>query len=212
MSWLRRYLFNKNNNQMSFPVGAVSSAITATNPLDVLMASVNSNPYFIGLMMLLLNLGGRFLALEITKGQEKFLSQPLIRRFFLFAVLFVATRNVIIAAGLAVIVILLLGYLFNENSELCLWNSCITPIGSASSDSSASSSSASTKNEGFVGLSAEEAMILKRLQDKNNAAVAATAEGQGEGQGEGQEQKAQEKSLATSLYTAALTQITSFRE
>ena len=197
---------------MSFPVGAVSSAITATNPLDVLMASVNSNPYFIGLMMLLLNLGGRFLALEITKGQEKFLSQPLIRRFFLFAVLFVATRNVIIAAGLAVIVILLLGYLFNENSELCLWNSCITPIGSASSDSSASSSSASTKNEGFVGLSAEEAMILKRLQDKNNAAVAATAEGQGEGQGEGQEQKAQEKSLATSLYTAALTQITSFRE
>ncbi len=191
---------------MSFPVGAVSSAITATNPLDVLMASVNSNPYFIGLMMLLLNLGGRFLALEITKGQEKFLSQPLIRRFFLFAVLFVATRNVIIAAGLAVIVILLLGYLFNENSELCLWNSCITPIGSASSDHQ--------KVEGFAGLSAEEAMILKRLQDKNNAAVAATAEGQGqgEGQGEGQEQKAQEKSLATSLYTAALTQITSFRE
>lgn len=192
---------------MSFPVGAVSSAITATNPLDVLMAGVNSNPYFIGLMMLLLNLGGRFLALEITKGQEKFLSQPLIRRFFLFAVLFVATRNVIIAAGLAVIVILLLGYLFNENSELCLWNSCITPI--SSSDSSASSSS-SPKAEGFAGLSAEEAMILKRLQDKNNAAVAASstsAEG-----GEVEQQKAQEKSIATSLYTAALTQINSFRE
>ena len=199
---------------MSFPVGAVSSAITATNPLDVLMAGVNSNPYFIGLMMLLLNLGGRFLALEITKGQEKFLSQPLIRRFFLFAVLFVATRNVIIAAGLAVIVILLLGYLFNENSELCLWNSCITPIGSAS-DSSA-------KTEGFAGLSAEEAMILKRLQDKNNAAVAASASSSAEAQGGGQEegegadertnQKAQDKSIATSLYTAALTQINNFRE
>ena len=189
---------------MSFPVGAVTSAITATNPLDVLMASVNSNPYFIGLMMLLLNLGGRFLALEITKGQEKFLSQPIIRRFFLFAVLFVATRNVIIAAGLAIIVILLLGYLFNENSELCLWNSCITPIGSASSDSSAS---ASQKVEGFAGLSAEEAMILKRLQDKNNAAAASSSTEEQEG-GE----KVKEKSLATNLYTAALTQINSIRE
>ena len=70
---------------MSFPAAAASAAtaIAATNPLDVLMAGVNSNPYFIGIMMLLLNLGGRFLALEISKDQEKFLSHPVIRRFFL---------------------------------------------------------------------------------------------------------------------------------
>lgn len=150
-----------NNNQMSIPAAAAiaPAAIAAMNPLEVLMTTVNTNPYFIGLMMLLLNLGGRFLALEISKDQEKFLSQPLVRRFFLFAVLFVATRNVIIAAGLAVIVILLLGYLFNENSDLCLWKSCIVaPFANP------------VKQEGFMGLTPEEAMILKRLQDKQNAA------------------------------------------
>jgi hypothetical protein len=157
------YLETLNNNQMSVPaaVAAVApAAIAAMNPLDALMATVNTNPYFIGLMMLLLNLGGRFLALEISKDQEKFLSQPLVRRFFLFAILFVATRNVVIAAGLAIIVILLLGYLFNENSELCLWKSCII-----------APAAPTAKQEGFMGLTPEEALILKRLQDKQNAAA-----------------------------------------
>jgi hypothetical protein len=130
------------------------------NPLDVLMTSINTNPYLIGIMMLLLNLGGLFLSLEISKEQEKFLSQPMIRRFFLFAVLFVATRNIIIAAGLALLVILLLGYLFNENSSLCLWKSCINePMTNPPEPS-------------FIGLTPEEAMILKRLQDKQMAAGA----------------------------------------
>jgi len=174
---------------MSFPAAAatVSLGTAVANPLDLVMASVNSNPYFIGLMMLLLNLGGRFLALEISKEQEKFLSHPIVRRFFLFAVLFVGTRNLIIAAGLTVIVIIMLGYLFNENSELCLWHSCINkpdpPV----------------KQEGFIGLTPEEAMILKRLQDKQAASSEAAKE------------KAPEKpqSTAASLYSSALTQLAS---
>ena len=96
---------------MSLPAVAAVLPAVATNPLDIVMASINTNPYFIGIMMLLLNLGGRFLSLEISKGQEKFLSQPFVRRFFLFAVIFVATRNIIIAFGLSIIIILLLGYL-----------------------------------------------------------------------------------------------------
>ena len=144
---------------MSFPAAAVASVTpkiiaAAVNPLDVLMASVNTNPDFIGLMMLLLNLGGRFLSLEISKDQEKFLSQPAVRRFFLFAVLFVATRNIIISLGLTVIVVILLAYLFNENSDLCLWKSCMTPRAKASPQAS------------YVGLTSEEVMIMKRLQDK----------------------------------------------
>lgn len=141
--------------------GQVAGVSPVVNPIDALFAGINTSPYFTGLMMLLLNLGGRFLALEISKDQEKFLSQPYIRRFFLFAVLFVATRNVIIAACLAIVVILLLGYLFNENSDLCLWKSCATP----------SPAQPTGVQEGFQGLTPEEAMILKRLQEKQMAAA-----------------------------------------
>ena len=173
---------------MSFPAAAAFSSVALVNPLDIVMASVNSNPYFIGLMMLLLNLGGRFLALEISKDQEKFLSHPIVRRFFLFAVLFVGTRNLVIAAGLTVIVIILLGYLFNENSQLCLWHSCINKP------------EAPVKEEGFVGLTPEEAMILKRLQDKQMVAKTTDVN---------TKDKVPEKPQATaaSLYSSALTQI-----
>ena len=138
---------------------AIAQGAAVMNPLDVIMATINTNPYFIGLMMLLLNLGGRFLALEITKEQEKFLSQPMVRRFFLIAVLFVATRNIVIALVLGFIVILVLGYLFNENSDMCLWKSCATP------------KAQEPVQEGFTGLTPEEVMILKRLQDKQAAAA-----------------------------------------
>jgi hypothetical protein len=154
---------------MSFPAAAISAtaqqAVAAMNPLDTLMASVNSNPYFIGLMMLSLNLGGRFLGLEISKDQEKFLSQPWVRRFFLFAVLFVATRNVIIAAGVAIIVILCLGYLFNENSSLCLWKCAVQPL--------PAEGEGMEKKEAFTGrgLSPDEQQMLRRLLDKQAAAV-----------------------------------------
>lgn len=174
------------------PVQAVAQAVSAMNPLDTLMAGINSNPYFIGIMMLLLNLGGRFLALEISKDQEKFLSQPMVRRFFLFAVLFVATRNILVAAALAFVVILLLGYLFNENSDLCLWKPC------------SAEKPKEQKQEGFTGLTAEEAMIYKRLQDKQTAALAAQQQ-----EGSVKEEAVAPPPTAGNLYMNAVTTIRS---
>ena len=142
---------------MSLP-GVISAipAVTSINPMDILMASINSNPYFIGIMMVLLNIGGRFLSLEISKEQEKFLSTPTVRRFLLFAILFVGTRNILVAGCLTIILILLIGYLFNENSELCLWHSC-------------SYKSPVVPPQGSSNLTAEEHMIYRRLHDKVNA-------------------------------------------
>ncbi len=101
--------------------GAAFAAAAKLGPVDSLLAAFNTNPYFIGLMMLLLNLGGRFLALEVTKGQEQFLSQPFVRRGLIFVVLFIATRNIVIAFWLWLAIILSLGYLFNENSAFCVF-------------------------------------------------------------------------------------------
>jgi hypothetical protein len=151
---------------MSFPAAVASSAasamasVPAINPIEVLISTINTNPYLIGLMMLTLNLGGRFLSMEVSKDQEKFMSHPIVRRFFLFAVLFVATRNIVIATGLSIIVILFIGYLFNENSDLCLWRSTLTPV----------RKNEESPQEAPIGLTPEEGMIYKRLQDKQTAA------------------------------------------
>lgn len=108
-------------SMMGAPIPGAVAAVATLGPVDSLLAAFNTNPYFIGMMMLILNLGGRFLAMEITKGQELFLSHPFVRRGLIFVVLFIATRNIVIAFWLWLAIVLSLGYLFNENSAFCVF-------------------------------------------------------------------------------------------
>jgi len=105
---------------MNLPVAA-PMLIAATSPFDIILHLFNTNPYFIGIMMLLLNVGGRFIGMEITKKQEQFLQHPWVRRVIIFTAIFIATRNLWVAFWTTLVVILLLGYLFNENSALCIF-------------------------------------------------------------------------------------------
>jgi hypothetical protein len=94
--------------------------------------------------------------MEISKEQEKFLNQPWFRRTIIFVIFFLATRNFVTAAWMALIVILCVGYLFNENSSLCVFGK-------------AGISGATCKTKDFketVSLTPEEQAILKSLQDK----------------------------------------------
>lgn len=131
---------------------------------DSVMNSLNTSPYFIGSMMLAMNLGARFLPLEVSKGQEAFLSHPWVRRFLIFVVFFIGTRNVWVAFWMALIVILLLGYLLNENSSLCLFK------GGLPGSSCAPRAEVGTRSgvaDGFTNpLTVEEQEILAKLQAK----------------------------------------------
>ena len=143
---------------MSLPAAISAQALTAIaplSPIDAFLQIFNTNPYFIGLMMLILNLGGRFISLEVTKKQEQFLQLPLVRRILIFTVLFVATRNIWVAFWATVAVVLFLGYLFNENSALCIFRG-IGRSGSKCADA---------PNPGEE-MTPEEKEILQRLSSK----------------------------------------------
>ena len=108
-------------NRMSFPAalsGQSMAAMTMMSPVDGILQIFNNNPYFIGIMMLILNMGGRFISLEVTKKQEQFLQHPWIRRLLIFTVLFVATRSIWVAFWATVTAVLFLGYLFNDQVAL----------------------------------------------------------------------------------------------
>jgi hypothetical protein len=152
---------------MSLPPAPVAVAALGTtvalNPIEYVFTTLNTNPYFIGLMMLCLNLGGRFIGMEISKEQEKFLQQPIVRRALIFTVLFVATRNVFVALIMTIIALLLMSFLFNENSDLYLWD---WPHDKEKKEPVATS-----------GLTPEETEIWRRLNEKQLrlAAAAETA-------------------------------------
>ncbi len=139
-----------------------AAATTVMGPVDAILQIFNTNPYFIGLMMLILNLGGRFIGMEVTKQQEQFLQHPWVRRGLIFTVLFVATRNLWVAFWMTIAVVLLLGYLFNENSALCLFGDG----GKSGSKCSKEKEAAKSSGDVQIDLTPEEKEILQRLMQK----------------------------------------------
>ena len=81
---------------------------------------LNQSKLFAGILMILMNLGSKYIALELSETQEEFLSNIVIRRIVIFVVAFIATRDIIISLVLTGVFILLVSGLFNDNSDLCI--------------------------------------------------------------------------------------------
>ena len=58
---------------------------------------LNENKYFIGLMMIMVNIGSRFIIEELNDNQRKFINNPYFRRVVIFSVIFMATRDILIS-------------------------------------------------------------------------------------------------------------------
>jgi len=135
---------------MSFG-GPPPSMVPPSGPFEEIITKFASSPYTLAAAIFLINIGGRFLPMEISKKQEQYLNTPWFRRGIIFVIFFLATRNIITAGWISLVVILFMGYLFNENSSLYLFG----------------------KGQGIVptegdkyALTNEEQAILKSLQDK----------------------------------------------
>lgn len=70
--------------------------------------------------MLVLNLGGRFLSMELTKKQEEFLAAPWIRPALFFTVVFIATRNIAAAFWVTLLFFFIIWVAANEKSPYCM--------------------------------------------------------------------------------------------
>ena len=163
---------------MSLPPAPLATSMVAAapmiiNPIEQIFMTLNTNPYFIGLMMLLLNLGGRFIGMEISKEQEKVFQYPWVRRALIFTVLFVATRNVVVAFLMTIFVLLAISFLFNENSDLYLWGSQKRPDDA----------------QPIQGMTPEETEIFRRLNEKYQRITAGSQKKEGEGASEAGEEE-----------------------
>ena len=68
---------------------------------------LNENKYFIGLMMIMVNIGARFIIDELNDEHRKIFKNSYFRRAVIFAVIFMATRDIMIAFVVTGIFILL---------------------------------------------------------------------------------------------------------
>jgi hypothetical protein len=82
--------------------------------------SINNSKYFYAITMILLNMGAKYLEMDLVDSHRQFLSSKAIRRIIIFTVSFVATRDVIASLIITASFVILVLNLFNENSEYCL--------------------------------------------------------------------------------------------
>lgn len=85
-----------------------------------IISTLNTSKYFSGVLMILMNLGSKYVGLELSEFQDEFLSKKIIRRLIIFCIFFVATRDIIISIILTGIFIIFIGGIFNDNSKFSI--------------------------------------------------------------------------------------------
>ena len=85
-----------------------------------IIQSLNNSKFFAGIMMILMNLGSKYISLELSETQDDFFSNIVIRRMMIFIVVFIATKDIITSLVITACFVVLVSGLFNENSKFCL--------------------------------------------------------------------------------------------
>jgi hypothetical protein len=105
-----------------------ASTVGSTSALALATIGLSGNKYMLGLMILLINLGARYIGNEVGEFMHKVLNHKFSRRFLIFLVLWMGTRDLVVAGVITIGFILIVNTIFNENSSLC-----ILPVTSTSS-------------------------------------------------------------------------------
>jgi hypothetical protein len=90
------------------------------NVFNELFNTLNSNNFFIGIMMIVLNLGSKYIEIDLGNNQKKLLNNKIMRRFLIFTIVFIATRDVMTSLIITAVFIILVLNLFNQDSSLCI--------------------------------------------------------------------------------------------
>ena len=82
--------------------------------------SLNNSKFFAGVIMILLNIGSKYITIELSKNQEQYLKHYIGRVLLLFAISWMGTHDIYTSLILTGSFIAMTQYLFNEESTFCI--------------------------------------------------------------------------------------------
>jgi len=88
--------------------------------INEFVQSLNSSTFFAGVMMICLNIGSRYVQLNLTESTEQFIKYALTKELLVFTVAWMGTRNIYMALVLTAVFVVLADFIMNENSKYCL--------------------------------------------------------------------------------------------
>jgi hypothetical protein len=90
------------------------------NHTDSYISYLNNSKFFAGVVMILLNVGSKFIAIQFSKSTEEYLKFSLSKQLLVFSMAWMGTRDIYVALGLTAVFTILSDHLFNEESSYCV--------------------------------------------------------------------------------------------
>jgi hypothetical protein len=90
------------------------------NFLNINVMSLNNSKFFAGILMILLNVGTKFIQIQFSRSTEEYMKYTITKQLLVFAMAWMGTRDIYAALGLTAVFTILSEYLFNEESSLCI--------------------------------------------------------------------------------------------
>ena len=81
---------------------------------------LNDSKFFAGLVILTMNIGSKYISVELSKTQENYIKYSLGRQILIFAIIWMGTRDIVTSLVMTILFILFADYLFNEHSKYCI--------------------------------------------------------------------------------------------
>ncbi len=87
---------------------------------DSQVKTLNDSKYFAGFIMILINIGSRFIDIKFSKNQEHFIKYIFNKEVLIFAVSWRATGDIYMALVLTIIFAVTMNILFNDECAYCI--------------------------------------------------------------------------------------------
>ena len=88
--------------------------------MDKNIRSLNSSKFFAGIVMIILNIGSRFISVKFSKSTEEYIRYGITKQVLVFAMSWMASRDIYTSLALTAIFTVLSELLFNEESKMCI--------------------------------------------------------------------------------------------
>jgi len=94
--------------------------IHTINYLNSHVMYLNNSKFFAGIVMILLNVGSKFIQIQFSKSTEEYLKYSVSKQLLVFSMAWMGTRDIYTSLGLTAVFTILSDCLFNEEHPMCI--------------------------------------------------------------------------------------------
>ena len=98
----------------------INPFITGIDYINNHIMFLNNSKFFAGVVMILLNVGSKFISIQFSKSTEEYMKYTLSKQILVFAMAWMGTRDIYTSLGLTAVFTILSDHLFNEESTFCI--------------------------------------------------------------------------------------------